>query len=364
MVLVNIRQNRNHVEMRGSGIDATYDVAGLDLPPLTDFSFAVWHLLTKAMQTGEPIHIDGPVDPVVIANAERISRIWEMWQPSSLRQVRVTASEEAVPAEPAKGEVVFYSGGVDSTHLLVSLQDSPDKVALTVQGFDYDIANTEGFSALLALTAPLLVQQKRERITLHTNVNAISRGRISWGLSLAGCAFLLSGLFSKALAAADFTPAQDFVSFPWGSNHITNRYLAGTSFRLETMFAEASRCDKVRALAANPLALQSLSFCTKRNMRPRNCGRCAKCLRTKAMFAVATGTVPDIFLDPAFDSAAIDSFDLRANSDRAFFIDLYQEARATGALERYPALQRKFERDVVGPKHAFLSLFQKRRRHS
>lgn len=43
---------------------------------------------------------------------------------------------------------------------------------------------------------------------------------------------------------------------------------------------EASRADKVRMLAREPLALRHLRVCWEKDEGTYNCGRCEKCLRT------------------------------------------------------------------------------------
>jgi hypothetical protein len=160
-------------------------------------------------------------------------------------------------------------------------------------------------------------------------------------MALAGHAFFVSGLFGSATFAADCTPEQDMLLHPWGLNHVTNRYLKGSRFVLHPECEDMTRTQKVELIAQHEDALRSVTFCKNRKVRPKNCGVCQKCLRTKAMFAATIGAQPGIFLDPAFGWEQLSSLDLSDRTERAFFLDVYQEARARGRLT--PQLQTRFE---------------------
>jgi hypothetical protein len=58
-------------------------------------------------------------------------------------------------------------------------------------------------------------------------------------------------LFSEAYFAADFSWEQDVPASPYGSNHITNRYLHGSSFRLQVLDDDVARTRKIADIAAS-----------------------------------------------------------------------------------------------------------------
>ncbi|MBH0237670.1 hypothetical protein [Methylobrevis albus] len=343
MTVFQIVQNGNHVELATSKGVVTYDVDGVDLPKLTDLSFAVWHLLPRAMlrRGGYDIHIAGPVDPLVIANAVRFSRTFEMWVPSKFREVQITADAVPAPAPRQPGELVCYSGGVDSTHMLLRLgRRETETTALTVHGMDYRTANIDGFNRLIARNAPLLARQNYRQITLRSNAGLIAKGYHGWGLALAGHIFLLSGLFGSARFAADCTQEMDLASHPWGMNHVTNRYLRGSRMVMESLCDDVSRCEKVVEIAKDDLALRTISFCGVREARPDNCGLCVKCLRTKAIFAGMLGEIPQIYRAEGLTEAMMDTVDWTVMPEWPVFIDLYQNVRAAGGLDRVPGIRR------------------------
>lgn len=341
----NVTQSENQVSLQGAPEPIFYEIQGIDLPPLADHSFAVWHVLPHAMRRGYDIHIDGPVDPVVIQNAVRFSRTWEMWLPNRFREISITASEEVPFSSNATSGLSFFSGGIDSTYMLLEQgKRMPEAVALTVHGMDYKVDNAVGFQGLRDKTSPLLSLLNYRTIVLKTNVSTIARGAHGWGLSLAGSAFLFSGLFKNAHFAADFSWEQDMVSFPWGLNHVTNRYFRGTTFALSPLSENVTRTEKLELIASNQDALHTVSFCKDQSIRPQNCGNCGKCLRAKAIFVAMTGQLPEIFIDNTFTKASIDNQTLRSNVHRAFFIDLYQQAKTRGTLHLLPGMEQKMNR--------------------
>lgn len=353
-----IKQSSNQITLTGFRNDIIYDLQGKTLPQLNDYSFAVWHALPFAMRTQQKITIDGPVDPIVLENAERVMRAWELWSPSEFGLVEIKASSLDVPQATSLPPITFYSGGIDSTDMLLrsgKQQETADVV--TVQGMDYHYGEGDlHFKRLVESTQPLLDSLNYRRIILRTNASEVASGYHAWGLALAGHAFLLSGMYGRANLAADYTWVQDMVSHPWGLNHVTNRLFKGTHFSVAMQCESVSRTEKVAEIAKSNIAIKATSFCKRRDVRPRNCGQCSKCIRTKAMFAVMCGEQPDIFIDRTFGEREINSIDLRARVERAFFTDLYQHARDKGMLQAYPAIERRFTAEIVkGKRPSILS---------
>src|SRR5688500_13900760 len=80
-------------------------------------------LLPLVAHTGERLRLPLPVDRALLANAERLMRIWQAWYPDV-----TVAPVEAEPAEqPADGRAVraasFFSGGVDSFFTVLRCRD-------------------------------------------------------------------------------------------------------------------------------------------------------------------------------------------------------------------------------------------------
>lgn len=338
-----VEQDSNHVTLINSKFGSTtYQLEGIDLPELSDYSFAVWHALPTAMLSGRDIEIDGRVDPAVVTNAEKLSGVWSMWMPGQLRAVKVHATNLEAPKRGDRPAVVLYSGGVDSTYHLLSRR-LPSYV-LTVHGMDYKPDDNQHFRALIAKTQPLLDMLDCQRITMRTNVTRYGKAAITHGFTLAGCASLLSDLFASAEIAADYTWEQDLMVWPWGTNHVTNRYFRGSDWAVETVSSDVSRTEKIEEIAKNKLACEAISFCTDRGSRPHNCGRCPKCVRTKLMFLVTGGAVPPIFMENTYSPSMVGKIDMKNRKDRAFFADIYMHAVAKGREQYVPGLGAQLER--------------------
>lgn len=338
---VSVTQSGNTVEVTGYGEPILFEVEGLELGPLRDYTFAAWLMLPWAMKTGEAIEVDGPVDSAAIKNIMRFSKAWELWEPKKFHPVEVIAASEPIITEKTE-DFVFYSGGLDSTDMLLQLGKQEKKTtALTVLGFDYSPSAANQFAQLREQVAPLLEELNYKQATLK--ISKKSGGYHSWALQLASAGFLFSERFRSGFFASDYNWEQDMVAFPWGLNHTTNRYLKGRNFQLEALCEDRTRAIKARTVAGHPVAVKATSFCKRREFRPKNCGTCTKCLRTKAMFAVLDEK-PDIFIDGSYDPSFIKSIDLRNKVERAFFIDLCQIARENGALNRVPEMQEMFDK--------------------
>jgi len=300
--------------------------------------FAAWSLLPIAMSEGCNLHIAGTGDPVTACNAKELSRIWELWMPQRFRSVEVSFDEYA-PGASGSGRLVLYSGGVDSTYNLLSYEKRGERpTLLTVHGLDYRHEDDERFARLVEHTRPFVEQVSRGHILLKSDLRQAYRAhgikaKYGHGFALAGALFLFEHEFGAGEIAPDFTLAEEYVAYPWGTNSVTNPLFASSSFRMETADNALSRTGKVQVLANSEVAVRSLSFCKDYDTRPLNCGICSKCTRTKAMFLATCSEVPPIFL--VQDLKPLDQvFDLEKRNERAFFVDLYQTARANGHLER------------------------------
>lgn len=337
-----VEQSGNTLRIYSEDFHAQFVVSGIDLPADADGNFAVWHLLPFAMRRGFDLRINRPLDPFVIANAERFSRVWEMWAPELFQAVRVSGRGTwRRPPRKRKPAISLYSGGVDSTFMLTNRGRLKERGnVLTVHGADYGPKDRTGFSTLIARTDQLLESLNYDRITIWSD-NRAQSWVITYGCGLASSVFLLSDLFEIGIIGADYTPEQDMAVVPMGSNHITNPLLAGSDFSLQTDCTEVLRSQKVKHLAGNPTALQALSFCIDKSVHPDNCGVCRKCVRTKAMFLASTGACPDIFRDQTLTADHLRSVDLTIRSEFACFCDLYNCAVDNGTLHLVPGLEQR-----------------------
>jgi len=335
-----ITQNANSVGIHGDSLSLQFAVEGIDLPQNVDASFSVWSILPAAMAAGFNVHIEHPIDPVVAANAEQLTRIWEMWIPNRYRSVTVSGEGEWSRNRKQRfPRVDLYSGGVDSTYsILQSASLKHRGYALTVRGLDYRDKNASAkrFPELISKTAPLLKKINYQQTVVRTDAR-FDPLSITHGFTLASCLFLLSDLFEEGTIAADQTLVQDMVTFPWGNNHLTNHYLAGSDFAMRTVGADLTRTEKLAVIAGSGVALPFLSFCRKPSIVPSNCGRCDKCVRTKVMLAAAIGRVPEIFIDSQFNKDFVKRLETGGRG-RADVFEIYHYALQHGHIDAVPGL--------------------------
>jgi hypothetical protein len=342
---VRVEQDGNSICVRRHDTDLSWEITGASLPPLSDYSFAVWSLLPDAIRRGRgfDIEIDGPVSAETCRQAELLSLIWEAWQPDSFAAIRVTADPPLPRAVTPHKILHLFSGGMDSTHMLLARGRQTKRGTVLTKCKSGD----DGADALLRQTDPLLERLNYDRIVLRTNFRVRRPNHHSYNMQIAAWAFIFSDLFSEAHFAAERTWEQDFQVHPWGLNHATHRRFKTERFALRCQHEDLKRSEKVEIVAGDPIALRSLSICRDQSALPGNCGVCYKCQIAKAMFAIMTGAVPAIFHDTsvgadALGALAIDRADKRAFPFDASLIEMYQAARAFGRLDVVPGLADAF----------------------
>jgi hypothetical protein len=350
---VRVEQDGNSICVRSKYTDLSWDVAGASLPPLSDYSFAVWSLLPEAIRRDGrfDIEIDGPVSAETCRQAELLSLIWEAWKPDEFAAVRVTGDPPVPRAVGPRKVLHLFSGGMDSTHMLLSRGRQTERgTVLTKFKKEDDRAD-----ALLRQTDPLLERLNYDRIVLRTNFSVRRPNYHSYNMQIATWAFIFSDLFSEAHFAAERTWEQDFQVHPWGLNHATHRNFKTERFALRCQHEDLKRVEKVQVVASDPIALRGLSICRDKSVSPENCGVCYKCQIAKAMFVIATGVLPAIFHDTGFGAdvlgaLALDTAKKRSILFDASLIEMYQAARALGRLDAVPGLADAFATLVGSPR--------------
>ena len=309
--------------------------------------FAAWYFLPIAMRTGRDLQIEGEGSEETIRNARRISEIWETWLPHHFTAVNVSF-DTVSPRRAADGHrersLCCYSGGIDSTHALLKRHRAGESQSLlTLHGMDYRLEDKEKFEAFKDKIAPFSRLVGNRHIFVGTDAHGPYRAhRVNkWGhfshiFVLAGSGFLFSEEYGAILIAADYRLDQQFIAYPWGSNSATNHYFDDGCTRLITLEDAFTRTEKMSVVLTSTEALQSVSFCSNYRWRPNNCGRCQKCMRTKVMFFVATGSVPEIFAERSIPPTWFQHFDLAKRHQAAFLLDIISCAKRTSRLAQLP----------------------------
>ena len=110
-------------------------------------------LLPYAMQTGERIDLELPVDPLLLENARQLVDTWRSWYPE-LKPPEIHAPARRATA--TAGRIAqFFSGGVDSWFTLLRHTESTPRFPqvgevddlITVWGFDIPIGRADEFGS-------------------------------------------------------------------------------------------------------------------------------------------------------------------------------------------------------------------------
>lgn len=245
-------------------------------------------LLPFAAHTGESLRVPVPVDRPLLANTERLTRIWRTWYPNlAVVQVEADAAERPTDNGPVRG-ASFFSGGVDSFFTVLRCRDTappaeraPIDDLITVWGFDVPIDRRDAFARLRDRHETVARELGKQLIDIATNLRSTRWRSTEWayaahGAALAGAALSLERRFRTVYIAASGS-YRDL--HPWGSHWVTDPLFS--TWRTDFVFDAGAylRTEKLEYLADCAIALRALRVCFE-TRSDTNCGVCGKCLRT------------------------------------------------------------------------------------
>ena len=275
--------------------------------PLND-NFALLAALPVAMRRGGTLRVRGTVDPMLLATAERYTRIWSQWRPDKYQPAKLFADRE-IPDAARQGTQSWtypFSGGVDSMFSIFtnSAGDAgrdthvPGSVFL-VRGFDYPLSDTKSFPILEQRVTRVAQSLKLPMLVCSTNWKEFCiQYELDTQLGLAAIAHTLAATHAGVSIAADFTYGEDLRIMPWGNNQYLPHLLGSSGFHVAGGGADTLRVDKIAYLSKIPNALEMISICRTPNSEGNrlNCEKCEKCVRTALGQYVVTGTVEPAFV--------------------------------------------------------------------
>lgn len=239
-------------------------------------------LLPAAIERGETLRLELPVDPVLYDNLCSVQRIWNHWY-AELIPVAIDAPFSFAPQ--ADGEYgLFFSGGVDSYYSLLRNMTRPRKPdsLIMVWGFDLPLNRPDEFLVAQQTNARAASHFGKSLVTIATNLKedlpGYGRwwGRMSHGAGLAGIGQLLAGRLDQVGIGSthDYTTLS-----PWGSHPLTDPLFSSSAFTVVHDGAGATRVEKTALIASDDRAIKGLRVCWEANSGS-NCSHCSKCLRT------------------------------------------------------------------------------------
>jgi hypothetical protein len=246
-----------------------------------DASPYVAGLLATAMWWGEPLEIDGPVSPRLLASSPAITAVYRSMFPT-LHEVEVRAEAGDVGAvDDDRGRASMFSGGVDSWYSVLKARARGAAVSHLVYSPSIDFMYTDATraSAVAAFRraagdvgcTPVVVETDLRRFT-----ERFQHWGITHGGGLASIALTMGDHFAQVLVPSSFHLG---APRPWGSHPLLDPLWSTERMTFVHDGVTASRTDKLRYLAGHPVAVANLKVCHEADTTA-NCGRCSKCVRT------------------------------------------------------------------------------------
>jgi hypothetical protein len=314
--------------------------AGLARSPESGDAFLTVALL-PAMALGADIDLRDipPISPVLHQNIGLIQEIWTTWN-KRLRKVDIYCNV-AENESPGEGNATFFSGGIDALHAAIT-GGLPGERLVFINGFDFD-ADVSTFGNATRRVERLSTTLRMPLETVHTNWIWFTRQHKLARLTTFGSVLAAIG---QLLAPARMTIA---ASHSWdrlapeGSHPLLDPLWSTGRTEIRHLGSNATRTEKTALIASQPDLLKDLWVCF--DYPDRNCGRCTKCVRTRAMLRLVGaigGPFPDAVGEPMTEYAAI----ARTGMEQTFLPEMIHLAESTKQLELRAALAHA-ERSVL-----------------
>jgi hypothetical protein len=281
--------------------------------------------MLAAMRLGIDLDVSGDISATFLENQYKLMKIFNGWFPR-YQPINIFGNKVPITPKRATGRIgAFFTGGVDSFYTYLKHQDEITDL-IFVHGYDVRLSDVQKRQAISAMGRELEQDAGIRFIELETNSIRLFRDFGRWGLHAHGyglgtAARLLSGYLDRLYIPSSFPSAE---IFPWASHPDTDPLFSDENLMIIHDGCEASRTEKVSAIADIAFAQKHLRVCTAKIEGLYNCGRCEKCLRTM------TG----LYAQGQLDQFTTFSADLDPNSIKRLIIN-DQSAR-------------KFVRDNIG----------------
>jgi len=236
--------------------------------------------LAPAMRIGAPLRVRAPVSPRLRASVPLIQDVFRLFF-RCLRRIDVEVENRAaaIPSTE-RGVGAFFSGGVDSFYTAIKHREEITGL-IFVHGFDIKLEDGPLRAAVSSELRQAAAELGKPLIEVETNMRAFSDPLVPWGLffgsALASVALLLAPRFRRMYVPGDYSLAD---LHPYGSHPLLDPLWSTEDLEIVHDGIEATRVEKVEAIAEHETALRRLRSCWQHLTPEYNCGRCEKCIRT------------------------------------------------------------------------------------
>ena len=245
-------------------------------------------LAPAAITLGESLHLNRPVDGLLLKNAHELMKIWSFWFPR-LKPMPIRAEVAAAGDSSNDSKTLaFFSGGVDAFFTALyhgETQDPYDRIAIddlvNVWGLDIPYANSEGYQKIEKSLSRAAADLGKEFVSVATNLRETQLKNCEWeyqyhGPALASVAYALEKRYRLALIASS---GGYRATFPHASHPALMPLFSSSGTQIMQSGATFSRVSKIERISRSEAARQYLHVCFHLG-NEQNCGRCLKCFRT------------------------------------------------------------------------------------
>lgn len=264
------------------------------------------------MRRGWTLAGEDGLDAATVANLAKWQAVFSNWFPWSLAPAGIAFPETAETPPRLVGAALGFSGGVDSTDVLVRRRLCPRPgqqavaAGLMIHGYDIPLTMEAGFAVRWRAAEAVLARFGARGLRMRTNIRSLARRPyFDWplevhGIWLAAALSCLEPWYGELVVAS--SDEDSHPTIPWASNPITDPFLSGGTARVVNEGGDLSRLGKI-SLLAKAGALEGLRVCYERPESGENCGSCRKCLLLQLAIESLGGDPGVLFplgRDPAF----------------------------------------------------------------
>lgn len=321
-----------------------------------------------AMRHSRKIQIHGSVSASLLRNMEEYQAAWSRWI-DLLQPVPIVADSEEDEADDhtEASAIATFTGGVDSSYTvyrhakkLVGRRSQPLKSGLFVHGFDIPLNQASVYDSAFKRAEVMLNSVGVDAIPMATNFREIMDPYLRWttsfGSALGACLLLFQKKFNTGLIASSY--CYQTLSFPYGSNSITDPMMGNNKLSIIYDGAEERRIGKARLIAEWPEAMKYLRVCWQGAQKDVNCCECEKCIRNILTFRIVRSSLPECFKKDTSDEM-LANFPLQAGGPLDSLKALYHAACQNNVNASWVRVLRK--KIKIKERRVFIKKFSLRR---
>jgi len=223
------------------------------------FALAV---LLPAMRVADHLVIEAPISPALRANLEHLQDVESMWWPDRLRRVTIDAATLEPPPTRGSGTAAFFSGGVDSSYIVLTERERIDALIL-IHGFDIALDDTELRLAASRHIGEAAADLGLELVEVVSNLRDFSTAYAYWlddyhGLALACVGHALGATFGHAFIASAILRDRPG---PHGLHPVLIPMFGSDRIDFSVPDEGVPRLDKIAVVSRSEIALRHLRVC-------------------------------------------------------------------------------------------------------